>query len=404
MLINLIGNAIKFTETGSVTVDAQLQRVANDLLVVGVQVIDTGIGISPEQHTRLFESFQQAETSTTRRFGGTGLGLAICKNLVGVMGGAISVRSEVGKGSCFAFDARFQRPIKRVTIAAEVRPRPRSADILRGRRILLAEDNPINQQLALEYLQRSDATIDIAETGRRAIDLALERSYDAILMDIHMPEVDGLTATRTIREAGLTMPIIAVSADALAERRSAAMTAGCDAYVTKPIDFDELLSTLNNLLITAAAEGPPMRRRAGDPATAEAADAAQLADLVNQRTPGINIGDAIKGHNGNVKLMLKLMGDFGRYYGDAGQRMREAVTENNMEAGERLAHNLHGVAGSFGAADLKEASKALELALAHGDDKNLLGLVQSFEMALTEVLESAESLASREVSFRASDL
>ena len=405
VLINLIGNAIKFTETGSVTVDAQLQRVANDMLVIGVQVIDTGIGISPEQHTRLFESFQQAETSTTRRFGGTGLGLAICKNLVGVMGGEISVRSEVGKGSCFAFDARFQRPIKKVTIASDARPRPRSADILRGRRILLAEDNPINQQLALEYLQRSDATIDIAETGRRAIDLALERNYDAILMDIHMPEVDGLTATRTIREAGFTMPIIAVSADALAERRSAAMTAGCDAYVTKPIDFDELLSTLNGLLATAAAEAPPMRRRAGDdPATAEANEAAQLADLVNQRTPGINIGDAIKGHNGNVKLMLKLMGDFGRYYGDAGQRMREAVTENNMEAGERLAHNLHGVAGSFGAADLKEASKALELALAHGEKGNLLGLVQSFEMALTEVLESAESLASREVSFRASDL
>jgi len=129
-----------------------------------------------------------------------------------------------------------------------------------------------------------------------------------------------------------------------------------------------------------------------------------MADLVNQRTPGINVGDAIKGHNGNVKLMLKLMGDFGRYYGDAGQRMREAVTENNMDAGERLAHNLHGVAGSFGASDLKDASKALELALIHGDKKNLLGLVQSFEMALSEVLESAESLASREVSFRATDL
>jgi CheY-like chemotaxis protein/HPt (histidine-containing phosphotransfer) domain-containing protein len=281
-----------------------------------------------------------------------------------------------------------------------VRTRPRSADILRGRRILLAEDNPINQQLALEYLQRSDATIDIAESGRKAIDLALTNTYDAILMDIHMPEVDGLSATMAIRDAGLTMPIIAVSADAMAERRSAALTAGCNAYVTKPIDFDELLATLSGLLGAQPQDTAPKRRRASDPAT----EAAELADLVNQRTPGINIGEAIKGHNGNVKLMLKLMGDFGRYYGDAGQRMREAVTENNMEAGERLAHNLHGVAGSFGAADLKEASKALELALAHGDKKNLLGLVQSFEMALSEVLESAESLASREVSFRATDL
>ena len=400
VLINLIGNAIKFTDAGSVTVDAQLQRVSADTLIVGVQVTDTGIGISKEQQTRLFESFQQAETSTTRRFGGTGLGLAICKTLVQVMGGEVSVRSEVGQGSCFAFDARFLRPTAKVTVATEVRTRPRSADILRGRRILLAEDNPINQQLALEYLQRGDATIDIAETGRKAIDLALANAYDAILMDIHMPEVDGLVATQTIRDAGLTMPIIAVSADALAERRSAALQAGCNAYVTKPIDFDELLAMLNTLLGAPLTEATQKRRRASDPAT----EAAELADLVNQRTPGINIGEAIKGHNGNVKLMLKLMGDFGRYYGDAGQRMREAVTENNMEAGERLAHNLHGVAGSFGAADLKDASKALELALAHGDRKNLLGLVQSFEMALSEVLESAESLASREVSFRATDL
>ena len=400
VLINLIGNAIKFTEAGSVTVDAQLQRVSGDTLVVGIQVTDTGIGISREQQTRLFESFQQAETSTTRRYGGTGLGLAISRKLVHLMGGTISVRSESGQGSCFAFDAQFERPAAHVTMIAEVRTRPRSADILRGRRILLAEDNPINQQLALEYLQRGDAVIDIAETGRMAIDAALAGPYDAILMDIHMPEVDGLTATKQIRAAGLMMPIIAVSADALVERRAAALQAGCNAYITKPIDFDELLATLHGLLGGTLDESAPKRRRASDPA----AEAAAIADLVNQRTPGINVGDAIKGHNGNVKLMLKLMGDFGRYYGDAGQRMREAVTENNMDAGERLAHNLHGVAGSFGASDLKDASKALELALIHGDKKNLLGLVQSFEMALSEVLESAESLASREVSFRATDL
>jgi PAS domain S-box-containing protein len=400
VLINLIGNAIKFTEAGSVSVDAQVRRVTGDTFVIGIAITDTGIGISKDQQTRLFESFQQAETSTTRRFGGTGLGLAICKTLVKVMGGEVSVRSEVGQGSCFAFDAQFLRPTAKVAVASEVRVRARSTDVLRGRRILLAEDNPINQQLALEYLQRSDAVIDIAETGRKAIDLALSADYDVILMDIHMPEVDGLTATQTIRDAGLTMPIIAVSADALAERRSAALKAGCNAYVTKPIDFDELLATLHTLLGPPLPDAAPKRRRASDPES----EAAELAELVNRRIPGINIGEAIKGHNGNVRLMLKLMGDFGRYYGDAGQRMREAVTENNMEAGERLAHNLHGVAGSFGAADLKDASKALELALAHGDKKNLLGLVQSFEMALSEVLESAESLASREVSFRASDL
>ena len=119
--------------------------------------------------------------------------------------------------------------------------------------------------------------------------------------------------------------------------------------------------------------------------------------------PGIDIPTAIKAHNDNVKLMIKLMGDFGRYYGDAGTRMRRLVSDEQLEEAERLAHNLHGVAGSFGAQRLKEASKTLELALAEPEGKNLLGLVQSFEIALTEVLESADALASEEVRFRATD-
>ena len=128
-----------------------------------------------------------------------------------------------------------------------------------------------------------------------------------------------------------------------------------------------------------------------------------LEHLPFQRLAGIDVGDAIRGHNGNVRLMIKLMGDFGQYYGDAGAKMRDHVTQRRPEEAERLAHNLHGVAGSFGAQRLKEASKTLELALVEGDNKNLIGLVHSFEIALTEVLESAESLASDEISFRESD-
>ena len=127
-------------------------------------------------------------------------------------------------------------------------------------------------------------------------------------------------------------------------------------------------------------------------------------DAINlQRVPGIDIGAAIKSHNGNVQLMIKLMGDFGRYYGDAGAKIREQIGARQYEDAERLAHNLHGVAGSFGAARLQEASKTLELALAKGETKNLFGLAQSFEIALAEVLESAEALASREVRLRESD-
>ncbi len=401
VLINLVSNAIKFTDAGSVLIDARVSHAADRELKLSFKVADTGIGISPEQQARLFESFQQAESSTTRRYGGTGLGLAICKRLVDVMGGSISVRSALGQGSSFAFDARFRIPARPspATPPVESRTRPRSADVLRGRHLLLAEDNPINQQLALEFLQRAAAIVDIAATGRQAVDAVAANQYDAVLMDIHMPEMDGLAATEAIRSSGATLPIIAVSADALAERRSTAIAAGCDDYVTKPIDFDQLLTTLTRLLGPLPASEPiPERRRAGSEVSAM-----DVAALVAQRVPGINVGDAIKHHNGNVRLMMKLMGDFGKYYGDAGAKMRDYVQRRDYEPAERLAHNLHGVAGSFGAAHLKEASKTLELALQRGEDTNLIGLVQSFEIALTEVLESAEALASNEVSFRATD-
>jgi two-component system sensor histidine kinase/response regulator len=270
--------------------------------------------------------------------------------------------------------------------------------MLHNQRVLVAEDNPINQQLILELLQRRGANVDIAETGREAVARATAEAYDVILMDIHMPELDGLEASRILRDQGITVPIIAVSADALSTRKTAALEAGCDAYVTKPIDFDVLLLEIARLLPDDGEQN--LKRRASD---ASVGDDDALAALPLRRVPGMDIGEAIRGHNGNVKLMIKLMGDFGRYYGDAGSRMRTFVTQLQFEDAERLAHNLHGVAGSFGAQHLKEAAKTLELALGEGDNKNIIGLVQSFEIALTEVLESTEALAADEIRFRASD-
>ncbi len=407
VLVNLVGNALKFTNDGEITLDVDVQSPPEQLpLVIRFTVRDTGIGIAPEQAERLFESFEQAESSTTRRFGGTGLGLTICKRLVEVMGGDIEVESTPGEGSEFTFTVRCGIPEPEELAESSQPSRPPPATILRGRRVLVAEDNPINQQLALEFLQRAGAQVEIAETGRQAIAAATEGSYDAILMDIHMPQTDGLEATATIREQGLSTPIVAVSADALAERKDAAITAGCDGYITKPIDFDQLLLTLEELLPTSevVTEAQP-RRRKGDLAEDTYQTAPdELGFDLQQRVAGIDIGLAIKNHNNNVKLMIKLMGDFGTYYGDAGSKIREQITQKNYEDAERLAHNLHGVAGSFGATRLKEASKTLELALAKGDTKNLIGLAQSFEIALAEVLESAEAIASHEIPLRAEDL
>ena len=322
------------------------------------------------------------------------------------MGGNIRVESALGEGSRFTFDVRLALPSQADQLPEPARRRRRNVQALSKRSILVAEDNPINQQLALEFLQRGGARVDIAETGREAVARATAESYDAVLMDIHMPELDGLEAARILRDQNIDVPIIAVSADALATSRQAALDAGCNAYVTKPIDFDELLAELAHLLPSAETEN--LRRRAsdhtGNAAVGQAASGAELLEqLPLERLPGIDVGEAIRGHNGNVRLMIKLMGDFGGYYGDAGANMREFVTTGQHEDAERLAHNLHGVAGSFGAKRLKEASKTLERALAEGRSENLIGLVRSFEVALTEVLESAEALASDEISLRESD-
>jgi PAS domain S-box-containing protein len=399
VLVNLVGNAIKFTESGEVGIRASIMSARSPEVVLALQVTDTGIGISEEQQQRLFDSFEQAESSTTRRYGGTGLGLTICRRLVEVMGGEIRITSTPGEGSCFEFSVHLSYPEQeekegqRATAIV-------SDTMLLDRRILVAEDNPINQQLALEILQRGGAEVDIAETGRAAVEKATAVDYDAILMDIHMPELDGLEASQTLRDQGLDVPIIAVSADALSTSKAAAFRAGCNAYVTKPIDFELLLGELANLL--PAQTDQNLKRRASDRTEPEQADDL-LKGFPLRRIPGINVREAIRGHNGNVKLMIKLMGDFGHYYGDAAAKMRTFVTSEQLEDAERLAHNLHGVAGSFGARRLKEASKTLELALAEGESKNLIGLVRSFEVALTEVLESTEALASDEIRFRSSD-
>jgi CheY-like chemotaxis protein len=233
-------------------------------------------------------------------------------------------------------------------------------------------------------------------------------------MDIRMPEMDGLEATQELRSQGLQVPIVAVSADAIGERRARAIEAGCNGYVTKPIDFDTLIAECAEHLGHADDDGELPRRRASDSELDEIpAEKAVEAEVGTDeggafltRVPGIDVGEAIRNHNDNVKLMLKLMGDFGRYYGDAGPRMRGYLQANDLDEAGRLAHNLRGVAGSFAAKDLQEASKILELAIEEGasTDANLLGLAQSFEIALSEVLEGAESIASNEIQLRASDL
>lgn len=256
-LLNFASNAVKFTETGSITLRTRLLSDCGDAVVVHFEVRDTGIGIAPAALESIFDSFHQADSSTTRKFGGTGLGLAITRQLARLMGGDAGVQSVPGEGSCFWFTARLIRQAAQLEIA-ETLPRHSAEDVLirdfAGARILLVEDDYINREVALEMLGGLGFTIDIAEDGQLALERVQSQDYALILMDMQMPRMDGLEATHHIRRwlGGKRLPIIAMTANAFAEDRQRCLDAGMDDFVAKPIDPELLYETLLHWLLINA--------------------------------------------------------------------------------------------------------------------------------------------------------
>ena len=248
ILLNLAGNAIKFTARGEVRVVARIAEGGVESLLIELSVWDTGIGISPEAVERIFNPFEQADGSTTRKYGGTGLGLPICQRLVRLMGGDIKVVSTPGSGSVFTFAIRLPvaHSVAKVSvvtpqsgIAAEQALRSEFSTC----RVLVAEDDWVNQEVALELLRETlNFTVDVAEDGVQALELALRQRYDIILMDMQMPELDGLGATQAIREIPgcAETPIIAMTANAFAEDRTRCLDAGMNDFIAKPVNPDHL--------------------------------------------------------------------------------------------------------------------------------------------------------------------
>ncbi len=246
VLINLLGNAIKFTHTGGITLE--IKRVGQG---VRFGVRDTGIGIQKDNQATVFQAFTQADSSITRRFGGTGLGLSISSRLVGLMGGLIGLQSELGQGSEFYFMLPIEEP--RQSQAAQASSTENALPLVRQLNILLAEDNPINQKLAVTLLAREGHRVSVVDDGEAAVQAVAQGHFDLVLMDMQMPRMSGLEATRQIRadEAARLeprIPIMALTANAYDEDRDACLAAGMDAFISKPIRRDTLIATIATIV------------------------------------------------------------------------------------------------------------------------------------------------------------
>jgi len=519
VLINLLGNAVKFTERGEIHLISELLERTGDKVKLRFSVKDTGIGMTKEQSNRLFQAFSQADTSTSRKYGGTGLGLAISKRLVELMGGSIWVVSEPDSGSTFSFTGWFGlseatarkvvpirlgslkvlvvddnaaarevlqehlraigAEIELVASGAEAIAAVRRADAdrpfdvilldwrmpgidgvetarriradgslksipaivivtafgreevrgevelagingflikpvnqstlinvlaeifapehmmaareavkataydLNGLRVLLAEDNAINQQIAVELLEGVGASVDVADNGREAVEKLLASTgdlpYDAVLMDLQMPEMDGYQATARIRAEPrfADLPIVAMTAHAMAEERDRCLAAGMRAHITKPIDPELLYRTLMQFY---------------RPGRAVAASAITLDHSSSPNAPfdvaGLDVVDGLRRVAGNVKLYRSLLGQFVEQQADAVSRISVSVEQQDFALAERLMHTLKGVSGNLGAKTTNELAAELEISLRNRDVRSLDAGLPRLSIELARTMEA----------------
>ncbi len=375
VLVNLLGNAIKFTAAGRVSLTVRPVGADPATPRLRFEVRDTGIGIAPEDLDKLFVPFSQADAGISRRYGGTGLGLAICRRLVTLMDGAIGVESQPGQGSTFWFEV----PLRRMTEEAPPLPAPRSSPTvgapppiaalpspvtgqrLAGVPLLVVDDSAMNRDLMARALAVEGARATLAVDGQEALELLKTRGQDfaAVLMDIRMPVMDGLTATRRIRDdLGQTeLPVIALTAGVLPEEQAAARAAGIDDILAKPLDLERMVA----LLLTWLGPRPTPLAMTPGPAARSAADPA--SSLVNPELEPYLAASTLKA---NLNLFLVLLRGFVEEFATAVPQTRQDLARDKRPAAARRLHNLRGNAGTLGALDLMAVAADLERAIDGG--------------------------------------
>ena len=365
VLINLVGNAVKFTEQGHVTLAVGLLQSGAATVRLRFAVRDTGIGIPPAALERLFTPFTQAEEGITRRFGGTGLGLAISKRLLALMDANIGVESQVGQGSTFWFELPLARAAGDETALSAAAPVDPSASLptrprLAGVHLLVVDDSAMNRDLVERALALEGASATLAADGQQAIDALTTwpSAFDAVLMDVRMPVMDGLTATRLIRmELGLTdLPVIALTAGVLAAEQEAARAAGIDDILAKPLNLEQMTTLLLKWVKPMPSATPAAQSIIGhDPA-------GEFPDIA-----GIDRAWTAKTMSDNRDLFLRLLERFVTEYADAADRTVRELAQGELDSAARRMHTLRGGAGQLGALDLMTLAKALEEAIDRGE-------------------------------------
>ncbi len=382
VLVNLLANAIKFTERGSVVVRVGVESEDESDLVMRVQVKDTGIGIPKNKQKAIFDAFSQGDGSTTRKYGGTGLGLAISTRLVEMMGGRLGVESEEGQGATFFFTARFtkdRRRTRRSTVpSSPVVHAPadmRGTPPVRSLHLLVAEDNAVNRTLMTRFLESEGHRVTLVTDGKKALAAIAATYFDAVLMDIQMPEMDGLEAARAIRdsegETGRHLPLVAVTAHAMKGDRERCLAAGYDGYVTKPVSLPELMNTLSTVL-PASALAPDGAGPASSPRPPESNNTSTFdeSDSKIWAISGFDEVDALTHAGGDQMLLRELVEVFLAEAPAWLADLDAAAASGDGATLRRLAHTVKGAVDTCGVRGGFDAAFAIErLAKQEGFDR-----------------------------------
>ncbi|MBC3797518.1 response regulator [Acetobacterium tundrae] len=414
ILINYVNNAIKFTDRGRITVRIRKDKEFSDGFQLKFEVQDTGIGLKEEQQSKLFQSFQQADISTTRKYGGTGLGLAISRKLATLMGGEVGVKSEFGKGSIFWFTTHFNVTEKVLKSnvpypssdnpwvmyetelgipkkSCKLEPEKRSLDSVTGQKnlqdlcnakILLVEDNELNQEVAVEILRDVGLQVDIAANGEIAVAMVDQKKYDLVLMDMQMPVLDGLEATRQIRSNNRfrNLPIVAMTANAMAGDREQCLAAGMNDHLPKPIVPGDLFKMLVRW-IPSFNHTPYLFERRIDIVHEDPLDQEDI------RISGLDIELGLGHVLGKKKSYKNLLRKFASGQKNVIDDIRKSINNGDFNTAERLVHTLKGVTANIGAMEINKNAEILETAIREEPASEALKtLIQNIDLPLKNLI------------------